>query len=391
ACNACAPGLAQDSAAAWRPQQESHYDLANVKEQAPSTSGHSELDWAAVPAQEPYYPPLVSREIGHSRKVPPALNGLPQLMSEQLTRMDVELFVKAEPNQCLGSMWSRRYNKGKPRLAPSIQVILIHFNKVVSLVTTHCLGDLSMNTSVRAHLLEFWIQAAEGCRVLRNFSSLHAIMSALQSRAISRLHRSWQQVSRKDLLTFQKLAEITSPENNYSKSRELLLKETRKLAKLLKGGPRQSKKMGMIKGIVPYLRIFLKDFLVVHLAYVDAQDEKSKEKNLIREIEILDQMRELQRSCRFYNIRVDHHFTEWFRGLERLSKDASYELSCTLEPCSPTDCPSKKRSAIGNPDKNGGSQPLQMTFLQRTKKKLRACFSFLPRKRKGQNINIISP
>ncbi|XP_048217416.1 uncharacterized protein LOC125362644 [Perognathus longimembris pacificus] len=87
--NACAPGLAQDSAAAWSPQHESHNCLATVKEQAPSASGHSDRDWAAVPAQEACHHLLLGREIVRSRKEPPALTAVPQLMSEQLPRMDV--------------------------------------------------------------------------------------------------------------------------------------------------------------------------------------------------------------------------------------------------------------------------------------------------------------
>ena len=36
-----------------------------------------------------------------------------------------------------------------------------------------------------------------GCRGLRNFSSFHTILSALQSPAIKRLKETWRQVSRR--------------------------------------------------------------------------------------------------------------------------------------------------------------------------------------------------
>ena len=48
----------------------------------------------------------------------------------------------------------------------------------------------------RARLLEKWIRVAEECCLLRNFSSMYAVVSALQSSPIHRLRAAWGEATR---------------------------------------------------------------------------------------------------------------------------------------------------------------------------------------------------
>lgn len=62
-------------------------------------------------------------------------------------------------------------------------------------------------------------------RVLKNFSSLKAIISGLQSNPVYRLERTWAAVPRDKVELFEELARIFSEDNNQWAQRELLIRE----------------------------------------------------------------------------------------------------------------------------------------------------------------------
>ncbi|KAL4825626.1 hypothetical protein H8958_006433 [Nasalis larvatus] len=305
-------------------------------EQDPAPSQTLELEPAPVPVPslEPSWPSPVVAENGLSEEKPHLLVFPPDLVAEQFTLMDAELFKKVVPYHCLGSIWSQRDKKGKEHLAPTIRATVTQFNSVANCVITTCLGDRSTKAPDRARVVEHWI---EECRILKNFSSLYAILSALQSNSIHRLKKTWEDVSRDSFRIFQKLSEIFSDENNYSLSRELLIKEgTSKFATLEmnpKRAQKRPKETGIIQGTVPYLGTFLTDLVMLDTAMKDylygrlINFEKRR-----KEFEVIAQIKLLQSACNNYSITPDEQFGVWFRAVERLSETESYNLSCELEP-----------------------------------------------------------
>ncbi|NP_001407792.1 ral guanine nucleotide dissociation stimulator isoform 7 [Mus musculus] len=314
------------------PPQEPEPSLALAPELEPAVSQSLELESAPVPtpALEPSWSLPEATENGLTEK-PHLLLFPPDLVAEQFTLMDAELFKKVVPYHCLGSIWSQRDKKGKEHLAPTIRATVAQFNNVANCVITTCLGDQSMKAPDRARVVEHWIEVARECRALKNFSSLYAILSALQSNAIHRLKKTWEEVSRDSFRVFQKLSEIFSDENNYSLSRELLIK-------------------GVIQGTVPYLGTFLTDLVMLDTAMKDylygrlINFEKRR-----KEFEVIAQIKLLQSACNNYSIAPEEHFGTWFRAMERLSEAESYTLSCELEPPSESasnTLRSKKSTAI---------------------------------------------
>ncbi|XP_062063272.1 ral guanine nucleotide dissociation stimulator [Lepus europaeus] len=295
-----------------------------------------ELDAAPGPGP-PLEPPWVAAEDGLSPEKPRLLVFPPELVAEQFTLMDAELFKKVVPYHCLGSIWSQRDKKGKEHLAPTIRATVTQFNSVANCVITTCLGDRSMKALDRARVVEHWIEVARECRLLKNFSSLYAILSALQSNAIHRLKKTWEEVSRDSFRIFQKLSEIFSDENNYSLSRELLIKEGTSKFATLEMNPRRAQRrqreMGVIQGTVPYLGTFLTDLVMLDTAMKDylygrlINFEKRR-----KEFEVIAQIKLLQSACNNYSIAPEERFRAWFRTVARLSEAESYNLSCELEP-----------------------------------------------------------
>ncbi|XP_047184999.1 ral guanine nucleotide dissociation stimulator-like isoform X2 [Scophthalmus maximus] len=266
----------------------------------------------------------------------------PIMVAEQFTLMDADLFKKVVPYHCLGGIWSQRDKKGKEHLAPTIRATVAQFNSVTNCVITTCLSNPVLKPNQRARLLERWIDVARECRILKNFSSLRAILSALQCNAIHRLKRTWEEVSRESFRTFRELSEIFSDDNNYSLSRELLVKEgTSKFATLEINPKRaqrrhqQQRDLGVMQGTIPYLGTFLTDLVMMDTAMKDYTEgglinfEKRR-----KEFEVIAQIKLLQLASNNYSFTQDSHFREWFACVEKLSEAESYNLSCEIEPLS---------------------------------------------------------
>ncbi|XP_039620242.1 ral guanine nucleotide dissociation stimulator-like isoform X2 [Polypterus senegalus] len=281
-------------------------------------------------------------ENGFYEERPDFLSFPPVVVAEQFTLMDAELFKKVVPYHCLGSIWSQRDKKGKEHLAPTIRATVTQFNSITNCVIATCLSDKALKPTHRARIVERWIEVARECRILKNFSSLRAILSALQCNSIHRLKKTWDEVSRENFRIFHELSEIFSDENNHSLSRELLIKEGTSKFATLEINPKRAQKrqqqqreMGVMQGTIPYLGTFLTDLVMMDTAMKDNLEgglinfEKRR-----KEFEVIAQIKLLQSACNNYNFTQNSQFVDWFLGVDRLSEAESYSQSCEIEPLS---------------------------------------------------------
>ncbi|CAK9799395.1 Ral guanine nucleotide dissociation stimulator-like 1 [Anthophora quadrimaculata] len=261
--------------------------------------------------------------------------------AEQLTRMDAEVFKKLVAHQCLGAVWSRR-DRSRSHDAATVLATVNQFNAVSLRVMSTILMDPTMKPQERARILETWIDIAQELRVLKNFSSLKAIVSGLQSNPVYRLEKCWQCMPREKHELFRELERIFSEENNAWTQRELLIKEgTAKFADTAGRSDRHLQKLfqkqnthaGNISyGTIPYLGTFLTDLTMIDTAIPDTIAEGLINFDKRRkEFEVLARIRLLQGAANAYNFSRDPLFDRWFHSVVVLDDREAYKLSCQIE------------------------------------------------------------
>ncbi|XP_029774856.1 ral guanine nucleotide dissociation stimulator-like 3 isoform X1 [Suricata suricatta] len=282
-------------------------------------------------------------EEGLAQEGPELLDFSVDEVAEQLTLMDAELFSRVRPCECLGSVWSQRDRPGAAGTAPTVRATVTQFNMVIGCVLGSVLGAQGLAAPQRAQRLEKWICIAQRCRELRNFSSLRAILSALQSNPIYRLKRSWGAVSRERLSTFRKLSQIFSDENNHLSSREILSQEE------ATEGPQEEDTLpgslspNLPPGPVPYLGTFLTDLVMLDTALPDMlEGELINFEKRRKEWEILAHIQQLQKRCRNYRLSPHAPILAALRAQRQLSEEQSYHVSRVIEPPAAS-CPSSPR------------------------------------------------
>ncbi|PPQ64238.1 hypothetical protein CVT24_008641 [Panaeolus cyanescens] len=153
-----------------------------------------------------------------ARKAKPPKNDLAKLdpvdVAEQLTLVEFALYAKVTPQECL------RYarHSGDKSAAPNLVEFCATHDKLgrwikLAILNIEVLGK-------RAGMVDFWIRVAEKCRSLNNFFSMSAIINALSSTDITRLHLTWAHVDRKAQL--DALLRHNEPTGGFAGYRSLL-------------------------------------------------------------------------------------------------------------------------------------------------------------------------
>jgi len=272
--------------------------------------------------------------------------------AHQITAMDNELFKRVIPHQCLGSVWSRR-DKSRDRDAATVVATIEQFNAVSYRVISTVLIDSDAKNSARARVISAWIDIAQELRVLKNFSSLKAIVSGLQSNPVFRLKKAWQSVPKEKLEVFEELARIFSESNNAEAQRELLVREgTARFADTVGENDHHLQKMlqkhqensrAISYGTIPYLGTFLTDLTMIDTAIPDivSQGLINFDKRR-KEFEVLAQIKLLQGAANAYTIEPDPRFGRWFESVLIMDENEAHELSCQIEPTHPSSNVSKE-------------------------------------------------
>ncbi|KAG6810911.1 hypothetical protein H0H92_009841 [Tricholoma furcatifolium] len=132
-------------------------------------------------------------------------------IAEQLTLIESERYVKVTPKECV-----LYYDKSAP--IPNLLEFCSNLDKIGSWVKTTILTTAALGK--RAQIVEHWVKVAEKCKALNNFASMSAIIVALSSTVISRLHLTWAHVGRKNV--FDALLKHNEPTGGFAGYRNLV-------------------------------------------------------------------------------------------------------------------------------------------------------------------------
>ncbi|XP_022084342.1 ral guanine nucleotide dissociation stimulator-like isoform X2 [Acanthaster planci] len=294
------------------------------------------------------------------------------LLAQQLTCMDADLFRKVNLQHCLGGMWSQR-DKTKTSFndVASVKATVTQFNDVCNRVMTTVIEDKTLRSHDRAAIIKKWIEVAQVCREMKNFSSAKAIIAGLQTHPVHRLRKVWNAVPRAHVLLFEDLASIFMDDNNFEMSRELLVKEgTAKFACV--DSPRISRKpiLNLVRrlsnekasgqrresarmhGTVPYLGTFLTDLIKIDVAYPDTiGDGLVNFEKKRKEFEVIAQIKLLQNAAKNYRIQLVPEFVDWFNNMNVMTYAECCEVSDEISGFTPT----SQSPMFNTPDRKGSA------------------------------------
>ncbi|KAJ7103128.1 ras guanine nucleotide exchange factor domain-containing protein [Mycena belliarum] len=138
----------------------------------------------------------------------------PADIAEQLALLEFKRYVKLTAQECIS------YAKTQTgKIVENLCTFCATHDKLAAWVKSSILTNDALGK--RADTVDFWIKVAEKCRNLNNFASMSAVINALSSTVISRLHLTWAHVNRKSIL--EALIKYNDPSGGFSGYRSLLL------------------------------------------------------------------------------------------------------------------------------------------------------------------------
>lgn len=160
----------------------------------------------------------------------------PLEFARQLTMLESKSYGKLRAQECLSKGWSKQPNGG-PDPAENIRAIIMQSNQMTNWVTEMILGQSEprkrvmvikhfvtiADVRILSRILSWpFTNVVQKCRTLNNFSTLTAILAALQTSAIHRLRRTWEHVQPRTMAVLDGMNQLMGASMNFAVYREML-------------------------------------------------------------------------------------------------------------------------------------------------------------------------
>ncbi|KAI9806795.1 MAG: hypothetical protein M1826_004638 [Phylliscum demangeonii] len=140
--------------------------------------------------------------------------------ARQLTLLEAQLYVRIKPTECLLKTWNDRSAKESPETHANLRALILHSNRLTNWVAEMIVTQAEVKK--RVLVIKHFIQVADRCRSMHNFSTLTAIISGLGASPISRLTRTWNQLKQSTKDTLESMRQLMDGKKNFSLYRDTL-------------------------------------------------------------------------------------------------------------------------------------------------------------------------
>lgn len=153
----------------------------------------------------------------------------PTEMARQLTLMDFKLYSSIKPVECLDKGWSREASSSNSSdsaaaaaapVATNIRASIDYCTQVSTWVTDEILSQSEVKK--RSTLIKYWVNVAEKCRLLNNFNTCMAVLSAIDNSAVGRLKRTWEMVGARTNHILSNIRKLMGANRNFNQYRALI-------------------------------------------------------------------------------------------------------------------------------------------------------------------------
>lgn len=170
-----------------------------------------------VPTQStPAPPPIIPKNMKKLK----FLDIDPTEFARQLTIIESRLYSKIRATECLNKTWQKKVGPDEPEPAANVKALILHSNQLTNWVAEMILtqGDVKK----RMVVIKQFVNVADKCRALNNYSTLTSIISALGTAPIHRLGRTWGQVSGRTSAILEQMRRLMASTKNFGEYREAL-------------------------------------------------------------------------------------------------------------------------------------------------------------------------